>query len=307
MRPLLVLLLALFAVAVARAQVGVPVTAPQRPIPAVEHVCIISIDGLRPDRALWADMPNLRALARTGSYSWWARTTAVAVTLPSHVSMLTGVQPSKHGIDWNWDIPLSQPVYPRVPTIFELARQAGYSTALVSGKSKFSFLNKPGTVTYAAIVEENRYPANAEVVADASRIIETHKPQLLFIHFPDVDATGHGRGWGSAEQLAAIEQTDRELGEVLAAMERAGTRASTLIIVSADHGGAGRSHGPEDARSRHIPWIISGPGVREGFDLTQLASLEINTEDTAATACHLLGLRIPPYFDGKPILQAFAP
>ncbi len=307
MRPLLVLLLALFAVAVARAQVGVPVTAPQRPIPAVEHVCIISIDGLRPDRALWADMPNLRALARTGSYSWWARTTAVAVTLPSHVSMLTGVQPWKHGIDWNRDIPLSQPVYPYVPTIFELARQAGYSTALVSGKSKFSFLNKPGTVTYAAIVEENRYPANAEVVADASRIIETHKPQLLFIHFPDVDATGHGRGWGSAEQLAAIEQTDRELGEVLAAMERAGTRASTLIIVSADHGGAGRSHGPEDARSRHIPWIISGPGVREGFDLTQLASLEINTEDTAATACHLLGLRIPPYFDGKPILQAFAP
>jgi arylsulfatase A-like enzyme len=307
MRFLLVLLPALFAIAVARAQVGIPVTAPQRPIPAVEHVCIISIDGLRPDRALWADMPNLRALARAGSYSWWARTTAVAVTLPSHVSMLTGVQPSKHGIDWNWDIPLSQPVYPRVPTIFELARQAGYSTALVSGKSKFSFLNKPGTVTHAAIVEENRYPANAEVVADASRIIETHKPQLLFIHFPDVDATGHGRGWGSAEQLAAIEETDRQLGEVLAAMERAGTRASTTLIISADHGGAGRSHGPEDPRSRHIPWIINGPGVQAGFDLTQLGGLEINTEDTAATACHLLGLRIPPYFDGKPILQAFAP
>jgi len=32
--------------------------------------------------------------------------------------MLTGVTPHKHGIEWNRDLPFSEPVYPLVPTIF---------------------------------------------------------------------------------------------------------------------------------------------------------------------------------------------
>jgi len=35
----------------------------------------------------------------------------------------------------------------------------------------------------------------------------------------------------------------------------------TLLILTADHGGAGRTHAADDARSRTIPWIIVGPGV----------------------------------------------
>lgn len=290
--------------ATALAQTGVPVGPPQRPIPAIERVCVISIDGLRPDRALLADMPNLRSLIKTGAYTFWAKTTPLAITLPSHVSMLTGVTPWKHGIEWNRDLPFSEPVYPAVPTIFELARRAGYTTAVVTGKSKFSALNKPGALTYAAIPTE-AVTSNKEVVAAAVRVIEEHKPQLLFVHFPEVDSFGHAKGWGSPEQFAAIERTDSALGEVLAAMDRAGVRQSTLIILSADHGGAGRGHGPDDPRSRFIPWIASGPGVKTNFDLTQIGTLEVVTEDTAATACYVLGLKIPPYFDGKPVAAAF--
>ena len=131
-----------------------------------------------------------------------------------------------------------------------------------------------------------------------------HQVHLLFIHFPDVDAVGHSKGWGSSEQLECIEKTDRQLGELLAAMERAGVRGSTFMIVTADHGGAGLSHGADDARSRHIPWIAVGPGVRKNFDLTSSASLEVRTEDTCATACYLLGLPQAPYFDGKPVTAA---
>ena len=40
-----------------------------------------------------------RALMHRGSFTMWAQTTAVSVTLPSHVSMLTGVPPSMHGIE----------------------------------------------------------------------------------------------------------------------------------------------------------------------------------------------------------------
>ena len=288
----------------ALAQSPVPVSKPVRPLPAVEHVVIISVDGLRPDRALLAEMPTLRAMLRDGAYTFWARTTAVSVTLPSHTSMVTGVIPGKHGIEWNRDLPLSEPVYPNVPTVMEMATQAGYVTAMVTGKSKFSALNKPGTITHVYLPAGDK-GNNDEVVAEASKVIETHKPDLLFLHFPDVDSVGHAKGWGSLEQLAQIEKTDTQLAQIFAALDRARIRESTAVILSADHGGAGRTHGAEDFRSRHIPWITVGPGVRKFFDLTQIRPLEVRTEDTCATVCWLLGLPLPAYFDGKPIYEAF--
>jgi predicted AlkP superfamily pyrophosphatase or phosphodiesterase len=290
----------------AHAQFGVAVGKPQRPLPAVEHVMIISIDGLRPDRALLANMPTLRMMVQEGSYTFWARTTAVSITLPSHTSMLTAVTPKKHGVEWNRDLPFSEPVYPRVATIFEMATKAGYTSALIAGKSKFSALAKPGTVTWTSIPqEENSKDTNAEVTVQAVKIIEENKPAVIVVHYPEVDSTGHANGWGSKEQFAKIEETDGELAKLFASLERAGIRQSTVVILSADHGGAGRSHGADDARSRHIPWIATGPGVIKNSDLTQNASLEVNTEDTCATACWLLGLPQLPYFDGKPVLAAF--
>ncbi|MFT3867926.1 MAG: ectonucleotide pyrophosphatase/phosphodiesterase [Nibricoccus sp.] len=294
----------LFFAVVSRAQTASAWAKPQRPIPAVKHMLIISIDGLRPDRALLADMPNLRSLLKQGAYTFWAKTTAVSITLPSHTSMLTGVAPGKHGIEWNRDLPFTEPVYPKVPTLFEMATKAGYSAAMIAGKSKFSALAKPGTVSFVAMPEEGN-SNNEVVVASAIKLIETKPTDLLFVHFPDVDANGHKYGWGSPEQYAAIEKTDRQLGQLFAALDQAGIRSSTFIILSADHGGAGLTHGVDDARSRHIPWIACGPGVRKNFDLTQSAALEVRTEDTCATACYLLGLPQAPYFDGHPVMLAF--
>lgn len=287
------------------AQSPVLVSKPERPLAAVEHVVVISVDGLRPDRALLAEMPTLRGMLRQGAYTFWGRTTAGAVTLPSHASMLTGVIPGKHGIEWNRDLPLLAPVYPNVPTLMEMATRAGYVTGMVAGKSKFVALNKPGTINHVYLPTGEK-GSNDEVVAEAAKIIEAHQPHLLFVHFPDVDTVGHAKGWGSAEQLAQIEKTDVHLGQVFSALDRAGIRESTVVILSADHGGAGRTHGAEDPRSRHIPWIVTGPGVRKFFDLTQIAPLEVRTEDTCATACWLLGLALPAYFDGKPIYEAFS-
>jgi predicted AlkP superfamily pyrophosphatase or phosphodiesterase len=288
------------------AQAPAPVSKPQRPIPAIEHVVIISVDGLRPDRALLGNMPALRSLVREGAFTFWAKTTAVSITLPSHTSMVTGVNPRKHGIEWNDDLPFSRPVYPKVPTLMEMAAKAGYETALFAGKSKFSALNKPGTITYAHISTAEK-GTNDEVVQEAIKVIEAHKPAVTFIHLPEVDNVGHEKGWGSHEQMAAIERTDTQLAQILAALDRAKLRDSTFVLVTADHGGAGLQHGPDDPRSRTIPWIVSGPSVRKNFDLTQIADLDVRTEDTCATACWLLGLPQPAYFDGHPVRQAFEP
>jgi len=276
---------------------------PHRPIPALSHVLILTVDGLRGDVALRANAPTLRALLARGSFTMWARTTDLAVTLPSHTSMLTGVPPEKHRVDWNDDQPGRFPAW---PTLFELARQAGYSTAMAAGKSKFHAFQEPGALDWS-------YVPGVSVVTDASvadtavAYIALHRPSVLFVHLPGVDTAGHRYGWGSQEQLNAITVADGSIGRVLDALRGQHLMDSTLVIVSSDHGGAGKSHGGIDPRSRFIPWIAAGPGVCANLDLTTDAELSVRTEDTFATAAYVLGITPQRRVDGKPVMEIFCP
>ncbi len=275
-----------------------------RPFPAIKRVMVISVDGLRPDLALRADTPTMHSLMDAGAFTFWAQTTEISITLPSHVSMLTGVMPKKHKIDWNAEVPAGRDPYPAVPTLFELAKANGYSTGLSTGKSKFTTFAKPGVLDWSFITELPKTD-DKMVATKACDIIEAHQPQVMFIHFPGVDSAGHGKGWASPEQMAAIHDVDGYIGQIIATAKKAGTFDETLLIVTADHGGQGRVHGPNDPRSRHIPWIVAGPGVRANYDLTRIAELHVNTEDTFATACYVLGIPLPADIDGKPVLAIF--
>jgi type I phosphodiesterase/nucleotide pyrophosphatase len=279
-------------------------TQPDRPVPAIRHVLIISVDGLRPDLALRADTPNIHALLNTSSFSFWARTTAESVTLPSHTSMLTGVVPIKHGIQWNSDLPLIHPVYPAFPTLFELAHKGGYTTAMAAGKAKFINLAKPGTLDWQYIPDVSKSD-DSDVTAHALEMIRDHQPDVLFVHLPSVDNAGHAKGWSSPEQMEAIHRADACIGQILAALDEQKLRDSTFIVITSDHGGAGRSHGPDDARSRHIPWIVSGPGIRKGLDLTIYGSLNIDTEDTFSTCAYVLGIPVVIPVDGHVVQEIF--
>ena len=282
---------------------AIPTGRLERPVPAIQHAIIISIDGLRPDVLLRANAPNIRRLIESGSFSFWARTTALSITLPSHTSMLTGVPPSRHGIIWNDDRPLDPAIYPRVPTLFDLAHRAGYSTAMVASKSKFAILNKPGTLDWPMIANRSGM-RDADVAINAAKIIHEHKPQVMFVHFGETDYIGHQVGWGTPQQLATIEAADAGIGKLLAALEEEHLLDSTLILVTSDHGGQGRSHGPDDPRSRHIPWIAVGPGIRKNLDLTTYPRAAIQIEDTFATVCWILGIpTAPDYLFGTPIKE----
>lgn len=271
-------------------QVAVAAT-PQRPVPAIERVVIVSVDGLRPDLLIRAKTPHIRSLIDSGTFTFWARTTEMAVTLPSHVSMLTGLPPEKHGITWNDD--RITDVLVAAPTVFELAKNAGYSTAMVAGKMKFAVLLKPGTLDQSYLPEKGRKDDDASVGRRAAEVVRSLRPQLLMVHFPANDSNGHRFRWGAAEQIEGLAATDAALGAVLTALDETGVRATTLIILTADHGGQGGTHGPGDPRSRFIPFIASGPTVLKNHDLDTNAASSVNVEDTFATALYVLGVPLP--------------
>ena len=137
------------------------------PTPAAgPRVVIVSIDGLRPDVALRAEMPNLRELMRHGAFSFWARTTEMSITLPSHTSMLTGIVPERHEIYWNYGLPEGQNFHAPYPSLIDLAKSAGYTTAVCVGKSKLRAIPGEHAVDFAYLPED--YAQNFQVAAGAA-------------------------------------------------------------------------------------------------------------------------------------------
>ncbi len=221
--------------------------------------------------------------------------------------MLTGVVPIKHGIQWNVDLPLAKPIYPNYPTLFQLAKRAGYTTAMAAGKAKFVTLAIPDSLDQVFVPAAEK-AEDPEVTVHAVQFIAEHQPQVLFVHLPSNDNVGHAKGWATADQLASMAVADACVGRILKAIDDAKLTDATAVIITADHGGFGRQHGPDDPRCRYIPWICLGPGIRQNLDLTTLdlsntGAPGIDTEDTFCTACYLLGIPIEKKVDGKAVTQ----
>jgi predicted AlkP superfamily pyrophosphatase or phosphodiesterase len=263
----------------------------------VKGVLIISVDGLRPDAVQLAEAPNLDRLIARGAVCWTAQTILPSATLPGHASMLTGSSPEVHGVRWNTYEP--ERGYVQVPTLLSVAHDAGLTTAMFVGKVKLEHLAIPGSVdTYAYIPG-----GDAKLVAGVLESLKAGVPDVLFVHLPDVDTMGHLHGWLSSPQLDFVTRTDAEVGALLDGLAALGRLEGTLVILTADHGGIGISHGGSDPESMTIPWIIAGPGVREGYELSD----EVRVYDTAVTAAWALGLPLPRAWDGRPIVEAFKP
>ncbi len=263
------------------------------PSPLARRVLILSIDGLRPELISLAPMPNLQMLMQNGAYTLTAQTVYPSVTLVAHASMLVGVCPSKHGVDWNDYIPENG--FAMGTDLFDIAQAAGLQTVMHVGKEKIRQVTEPTSLDIFTYVNDRD-----TVVAD--RLVSNFPSdfRVLFVHFPLVDGMGHVFGWLSPEQVSVAFRADEALGMVLDELDAKNMRAETLIIVTADHGGHDTTHGSTLPEDKTIPWAASGPGVQPRQLTTQ-----VHIMDTAATAAFALGLEIPSEWDGVPIYEAF--
>lgn len=268
-------------------------TSTATPSPHARRVLILSLDGFRPDAIVAAPMPNLQALMGNSAYSLNAQTIYPSITLPSHASMLSGLCPSKHGVDWNDYIPAKG--YARGTDLFDLAHAAGLETDMVVGKEKLRQITEPES-TDGFIYINDRGLVIAEHIVDNF----PSAFNVLFVHFPTPDDMGHEYGWMSWEYLSVLRQDDRALEMLIDKLNETGLRNETLVIISSDHGGHDTTHGTKLPEDMTIPWIVSGPGVVPGE-----LSIPINTTDTAATAAWALGLDRPSEWDGIPVYEAF--
>ena len=310
---------------------GPPVTAPGRSAGRASIV-VVMVDTLRADMVdepfgAGYLMPRLKELAARGIRF----TEAVAPspwTLPSSLSLLTGLNPHRHGTGRlsNY-VPL--PGDPR-RTAFPgpALRRAGYQVA--------GFFNNPYLRPYYGIgrgyLDFRRYRGNAgDGVGLARSWIARHhvRPFVLYLHLMDPHwpyQAPHGYGperrdcatcdnlvevqYRSAPEpvrrelrrryMSEVAFTDASIGRLYDAIEREGLSDRVWLIVTADHGEEFWEHGHFlhghslfDELLR-VPLVVVPPRGDERFARGRTISRQVRLEDVGATVFDLAGLPLPP-------------
>jgi len=264
-----------------------------------QRVILCSVDGMRPDAVQAASTPTMDRLVQEGAHTWTARTVMPSSTLPCHTSMLRGVDTPRHGITSNTFQPLVRPV----PSLLDVARQQGRTTAAFYNWEQLRDLASPGSLNVAVMHGECTSEASDTYLMDqACAHLKAIDIDLMFFYLGWTDECGHKHGWMSDEYLKAVSHADACLGRVLEIVAALGRAEETTVLVLADHGGHGRSHGTDMDDDILIPWILHGPEIREGHAITG----EVRIFDTCVTLAHVLGLNPAREWEGRIITEALA-
>lgn len=262
------------------------------------HVVVVVVDGLRPDALAAAPAPRILELIATGASTLSARPVGIPETLPSLVTVVTGLSPARHGIDYDNDRDETL----KLPTLFTRVHEGGGRSALYFAKRKVVMLAATGTVEtrHGPGLGSEDGPAGAGAILAGQFASEFRKQpfELALIHLREPDFAGHQKGWMSPEYLAAVRETDAAVDTIRRAIADSGVTDRTTLILTADHGGEGTRHGSASKLSWIIPWICQGPRVRRGTIAGTVTLL-----DVAPTALALLGLPPLPQAEGHAIAE----
>jgi predicted AlkP superfamily pyrophosphatase or phosphodiesterase len=272
--------------------------------PSVDHILIIGCDGFGSVGFTPSNTPVLHRLMREGSYTLHARGVMPTSSSPNWASIIMGAGPEQHGVtsnDWETNkfeiAPVAVGSGGIFPTIFGVLREQRPAAfiACVHDWDGFGRLLEPRALDLLENVKSSPNTARRAV-----EVIRQHKPTFLFVHFDDVDHAGHEFGWKTPQFFQAVAEVDGLIGSLLSALSEAGIRDQTVVIMTADHGGKGKSHGEPTMEEIEIPIIIAGAGIKRGHEITG----PVNTYDTAATVALLFGVKAPEAWIAKPIREA---
>jgi len=290
------------------------------------RVLVIGLDGLggwyiTPENLPSnVKLPNLDALRENGTYTYFARSVMPTVSKPNWMAILSGSGPEENGVldnDWTvgsqWEPVTGNNTY--FPSLFQAIKsQSQLKTACFTDWDGFLDLFPNNLLDFTYLTDD---PGGDKVTNEAiSQVLSKDAAEVVVLHIDDVDEAGHYIGWGTPSYYEAAQNVDKMVGRLLDALDRAGTRDKTLIIVTSDHGGEGTGHGETDYLNMFTTLIINGPSIKRGYYLpcpspqrscynpSAKNPFNVRNLDVSPTVLYALGLSQPVYWIGKPILEA---
>ena len=293
---------------------------PAQRVPA-QRIVLVTIDTLRADfvgayTGANAETPNLDALAESG-VRFTAAISPAPLTLPSHASILTGLDPPHHGVRDNMTFALPDDL----ATLPEALAGASWATAAFLGSfildRQHGLARGFGTYDDTMGLQGSRRvygiperPASRVVDAALDWLEDAPDRFFLWVHFFDPHAPWEGPDSAAPREryAAEVERTDAEVGRLVAAVRARWPDAGTLFVATSDHGESLEEHGEGthslgiyDATQR-VPLILSGAGLPAGTVVDAVVRLV----DLVPTLLALAELPPLPGLDGRdltPIME----
>jgi len=221
-----------------------------------KKVLFIGIDGVRPDALTLANTPNLDDLIANGFYSNATLNDDITISGPGWAANLCGIWSDKHLVTGN-DFTIND--FATYPTIFKYIED--YDSEL----STASFVHW-NPINDHIVLDDVDFKLNVDTDQELSDVASSYllanNPDIMFLHYDDVDHAGHNYGFSPSvpEYIATIETTDVLIGEVLDALAQRPNyeMEDWLVLVTTDHGGQGFSHGGNSIEEQEVFTIASG-------------------------------------------------
>jgi choline-sulfatase len=245
------------------------------------------------------------------------------MTLPSHVSILTGQLPHEHGVRNNLGYPYDSKAH---PSIAQLLKARGYETgAAVSAYvlraatgvgAAFDFYDDAlVTRTNVGIGEVSR-PGDATVAA-AVPWIEARKDKSFFFllhlfepHAPYEPAAEFRSEYAAHPYDGEVATADAIVGRFIEKLKADGIYDRALIVLLSDHGEGLGDHGEQEhgiflyREAIHVPLLVKLPGAAQA---NSSVARVVQLADVAPTIAKLTGTEVPPSMSGASLFDTAAP
>jgi len=255
--------------------------------------------------------PNIDAVAREGVL-FKNVYTPVPMTLPAHVSMLTGTLPPTHGLRDNLQnrlpeasLTLAERLKPRgfttgaIVSTFVLDRRFGTSQGFDSYDDRFEAVHKIGDLSERKGDETTRR---------ARAWLDEHKAQpfFLFVHFydphdPYEPPEPFASQWKGHPYQGEVAFTDHCVGQVLGKLRELGLYEETLIVITGDHGEMLGEHGELNhgffiyEGALRVPLVMRVPPAQAA---SRQVDLPVSLIDIVPTIVSLVGAEVPKDVQG---------
>jgi hypothetical protein len=250
-----------------------------------QHVVVVSIAGLTPDRYLAGDaMPLLTALAAEGVAAEHVEPVAPASAYPAHATLLTGVAPARHGIVADRLLgergvrrtPPAHASLLRAPTLWQKVGEAGGAVVALdwptTAGGRIASLLPDATVQrsgerWPALAAAGATPWIAErlpgapaaagapgpardaFLVDLACAAFAQRPRLLLLRLRGTEAPLLAGPYAAAAG-AAFGAADAELARLLDCASEAGVLAEAAFVVAGD-----RAVAPVHTALRPNAWL----------------------------------------------------
>jgi choline-sulfatase len=225
-------------------------------------IVLITVDTLRSDYVRPDIAPAMAAFGRE-ALIYDQAITAAPLTLPAHTSLLTGLDPPRHGVRDNEIYALSA----SVPTYPSLLKARGYRTAAFVSAP---VLNRRYGLDRGFDVYDDEISGperdGTTTVAHAERWIDAApQPFFAWVHLFEPHAP-----YRTGAYASEVSAADRAIDSLFKHLRSAQLWDDLVVSLTSDHGESLGEHG-EDTHgfflyeaTLHIPWMLKAPHVTPG-------------------------------------------